>query len=90
MDLDARRNGLAHLDPAKNPLIGLGMETDGDGRVTKNSYGVFNLSWQVPEHPEWPGAITAELDEIRNRIRDTLRDAAAFSDLGRNGWFCGR
>jgi glucose-6-phosphate isomerase len=71
LDLDARRNGLEHLDPAKNPLIGLGMETDGDGRVTKNSYGVFNLSWQVPEHPEWPGAIAAELDEIRTRIRDT-------------------
>ena len=71
VDTRARRHGLQNLDPSKNSLIALGMELNGEGQVTKNSYGVFNLSWQVPEHPEWPATIESELDELRQRIRAT-------------------
>lgn len=71
LDARAQRKGLESLDPDRNPLIRIGMETDAKGRVTKNAYGVFNLSWQVKEHPEWPGMIEAELREIKKRIRDT-------------------
>ena len=71
LDSRARRKGLEELDPSRNPLIGLGMETDGNGRVTKNSYGVFNLSWQVENHPEWAAVVEKELAELRKRIRDT-------------------
>jgi hypothetical protein len=46
------------------------MEVDGDGRVTKNSYGVFNLSWQAAQHPEWADTVALELAEIRGRIKD--------------------
>ncbi len=73
LDARARRKGLDSLDPRKNALIQIGMEIDDKGRVTKNSYGVFNLSWQAAEHPEWPGMITRELQEIRTRIRATHR-----------------
>ncbi len=52
------------LDPA-DPLTALGMEGD------KNRFGVFNLSWQAREHPEWPGQIAAEVDEIRAAIKAT-------------------
>ncbi len=70
LDSRAKRKGLDSLDPTKNRLIPLGMEIDGHGRVTKNSYGVFNLSRQVESRPEWPDMIAAELQEIRTRIRD--------------------
>ncbi len=69
LDSAARREGLAALDPAKNPLIHLGMEIDGSGLVTKNSYGVFNLSWQAEQHKEWPEVIGQELDQIKRAIR---------------------
>ena len=69
LDSRARRKGLAALDPAKNPLIHLGMEIDGSGLVTKNSYGVFNLSWQAEHHKEWPEVIGQELDQIKRAIR---------------------
>lgn len=69
LDSRARRKGLAALDPAKNPLIQLGMEIDGSGVVTKNSYGVFNLSWQAGHHKEWPEVIGQELDQIKHAIR---------------------
>ena len=71
LDSRARRKGLESLDPSKNPLIPLGMEIDGAGQVTKNSYGVFNLSWQTAQHPEWAGSIADELDAIRARIKET-------------------
>jgi glucose-6-phosphate isomerase len=71
LDSRIRRKGIESLDPARNPLIALGMELDDHGRVTKNSYGVFNLAWQAENHPEWPQVITAELDAIRKRIRET-------------------
>lgn len=72
-DLDARVNsgGLAALDPSSDLLAAIGTETDSAGHVTKNSYGVLNLSWQAREHPEWPDQIAREIDEIRGAIRET-------------------
>jgi hypothetical protein len=78
LDCEARQNGLESLDPTKNPLIGLGMEVDRSGRVTKNSYGVFNLSWQAEAHPEWPAMIREELEEIKASIRDTHKTPLRF------------
>jgi len=71
--LDARASidGLAALRPADDLLAAIGTESDAAGHVTKNSYGVFNLSWQAREHPEWPQKIAAEIDEIRASIRGT-------------------
>lgn len=69
LDSRARRHGLEALDPSKNPLIPIGMELDRGGRVGKNGYGVFNLSWQAAQHPEWPGTIESELAEIRAGIK---------------------
>jgi len=69
LDARARREGLEALDPASEPLIRLGMEVDASGRVTKNSYGVFNLSWQAREHSEWAAQVMAEIRELRARIR---------------------
>ncbi len=70
LDKKARQKGLAALDPAREPLIRIGMETDTQGRVTKNGYGVFNLAWQAPLHPEWPEMIVSETDALRQRIRE--------------------
>lgn len=67
LDSKARRKGLESLD-ASNPLVAIGMEVSGD-RVVKNGYGVFNLSWQSAQHPEWADTVVAELDEIREGIR---------------------
>lgn len=69
LDARARRDGLAALSPADDPLIALGMEIDAGGRVTKNGYGVFDLSWQAESHGEWPLAIEQEVREMRTRIR---------------------
>lgn len=69
LDSRANRKGLASLDPNRNRLIRIGMEIDGKGRVTKNGYGVFDLSWQARHHPEWPRRIEDELEEIRKRIQ---------------------
>jgi glucose-6-phosphate isomerase len=71
LDTRVRRKGLESLDPSRNALIRIGMEVDGDGVVTKNSYGVFNLSWQSQEHPEWPPVIGQELAAIKKAIRQT-------------------
>jgi hypothetical protein len=71
LDARARKKGLESLDPRKNALIRIGMEVDGGGRVVKNSYGVFNLSWQAAEHPEWPQIVMNELADIRKRVRQT-------------------
>jgi glucose-6-phosphate isomerase len=49
------------LDP-DDPLTALGMAG------SQNCFGVFNLSWQAREHPEWPGRIAADVDEIRAAI----------------------
>ncbi len=69
LDARARKKGLDSLEPDHNPLIGIGMEVNG-GKVTKNSYGVFNLAWQAQEHPEWAGLVMAEVNEIRAGIKE--------------------
>jgi len=71
-DIDARvrKGGLEALD-AFDPLVGIGVETDASGRVTKNSYGVLNLSWQAQVHPEWAEQIAAEVAEIRGRLQQS-------------------
>jgi glucose-6-phosphate isomerase len=71
LDTQARSEGLAALSPKEDPLIAIGTESDNAGRVTKNSYGVFNLSWQAREHPEWPDQVAAEIDDVRRAINDT-------------------
>jgi glucose-6-phosphate isomerase len=71
LDERARAEGLTALRPAEDPLAAVGTEFDGAGRVTKNSYGVFNLSWQAREHAEWPEKIACEIAEIRRAIRET-------------------
>jgi glucose-6-phosphate isomerase len=67
IDARARQGGLAALD-ASDPLVSIGVETNADGVVTKNSYGVLNLSWQAQIHPEWPAQVAAEVSEIRTRL----------------------
>ncbi|MEJ7607168.1 MAG: hypothetical protein WKF37_13105 [Bryobacteraceae bacterium] len=70
LDARARRKGIESLDPSRNSLIGLGMELSAKGIVTKNSYGVFNLSWQAPQHPEWAGQVSLELQALKKGIRE--------------------
>ncbi len=64
----ARGGKLDELDPKSDALIPLGMEVDAAGHVTKNSYGVFDLSWQVADHPEWASQIQAEVDAARQKL----------------------
>ncbi len=71
IDSKARRKGLDALDAMKNPLIRIGMEHTADGKVTKNSYGLFHLAWMAESHHDWPAKIAAELDEIRGAILST-------------------
>ncbi|MCS7315561.1 MAG: hypothetical protein RMI94_12600 [Bryobacterales bacterium] len=73
LDERVRRQGLQSLHADDDLLIRIGMETDSQGRVTKNGYGVFSLSWQVPEHPEWPEMIAREAAELRARVRQAHR-----------------
>ena len=61
--------GLKALKPAAEPLIGITMEVDQQGRVTKNSLGVLDLAWQVPHHLEWSAMIEREVEQIRAGIR---------------------
>jgi glucose-6-phosphate isomerase len=65
----ARLGGLSALQPADDPLIAIGMETDA-GRVTKNGYGVFGLSWQAEAHPEWADRVVTEIHEIKQCARE--------------------
>ncbi|MBM3814541.1 MAG: hypothetical protein FJW20_23185 [Acidimicrobiia bacterium] len=69
LDSRAHRKGLDSLDPKRNPLIRLGMEINERGRVTKNAYGVFHLSWQAEKERDWHKRIQEELQGIRNQIR---------------------
>src|SRR5262245_37950273 len=46
-------SGVTGLSAADDPLVSIGMETAPGGRVTRNCYGVFGLSWLAAEHPEW-------------------------------------
>ncbi len=68
IDAVARKGGLAALD-ASDPLVSIGVETNVAGTVTKNSYGVLNLSWQAQVHPEWPERVAAEVGELRSRLK---------------------
>lgn len=69
LDSKIRRKGLEALDPSSNPLIAIGTEHDGH-TVTKNSYGVLNLSWQAGKsHAEWAATVAGELDGIRARVK---------------------
>ena len=69
LDSKARRKGFDQLDPAKNELISLGMEINSQGRVTKNSYGVFHLAWLAAIHPEWALQVKRELLAIEDGIQ---------------------
>jgi glucose-6-phosphate isomerase len=69
VDARAERKGLASLDPKKNKLIPLGMEIGSKGRVTKNSYGLFHLSWKAEKAGDWHSRVQTELDGIREAIR---------------------
>jgi glucose-6-phosphate isomerase len=69
LDTLARTKGLAAVDAAE-PLARIGMEIGADGRVTKNSYGVFDLAWQAAEHPEWATRIAGEVAEIQAGIKN--------------------
>lgn len=73
IDEQAREKGFSSLDPAKEPLVALGMEQSADGSVTKNSYGLFHLSWLAEQHPEWPAQIDAEVAEIKAAMQATHR-----------------
>ena len=69
LDAKARRHGVSELDPALNELIRIGMETGPDGRVTRNCFGLFHLSWLAEKHTEWPRIVLNELDEIKDAIK---------------------
>jgi len=71
LDKRAARKGLDSLDPTKNKLIPIGTEIDAQGRVTKNSYGVFHLAWRAEAAGGWPQQVVAELDGIKGAIRET-------------------
>jgi glucose-6-phosphate isomerase len=71
IDSLATRKGLDALDPALNPLVSIGTEHGENRQVTKNSYGVLNLSWRAAKQPQWPDRVAAELGEIRRRIKET-------------------
>jgi glucose-6-phosphate isomerase len=64
----ATASGIARLSAADEPLISIGMETSADGRASRNCYGVFGLSWQAAEHPEWAPQIANEVATVRARI----------------------
>jgi glucose-6-phosphate isomerase len=68
--LDARvqRDGLKRLDAA-DKLVAIGTETNGNGAVTKNGYGVFNLPWRAERNPAWVEEVTNEVQTIRQSIR---------------------
>jgi len=65
----SRVEGLAALRAEQDPLIRIGMEVDAEGAVAKNSLGVFDLSWQAREHPEWAADITHEVEAVRARLQ---------------------
>jgi glucose-6-phosphate isomerase len=69
LDARAERKGLASLDPRRNRLIPLGTEMDAGGHVTKNSYGVFHLTWRAAKDGDWASRVQAEITEIRSGIQ---------------------
>ncbi len=69
IDEQARTKGLDSLDATTEPLVAIGMEQSANGKVTKNSYGVFHLSWLAEENLEWPAKIASEVADIKDRIQ---------------------
>jgi len=69
LDERVRSKGLAALSADQDLLVRIGMETDAQGRVVKNGYGVFNLSWQASRHPEWADMIAQEAAELRQAVK---------------------
>lgn len=78
LDSMARRKGLEALDPARSPLVAIGVETGPGGKVTKNSYGVLNLPWRAEAAGDWHTRVAAELDEVRGRIQATHQTRLRF------------
>jgi glucose-6-phosphate isomerase len=62
-------SGVTGLSSADDPLVSIGMETAPGGRVTRNCYGVFGLSWEAAEHPEWTAHLAEEVAGIRARMK---------------------
>ncbi len=60
----------APLNPA-DMLVRIGTECDGTGRITKNSYGVFNLAWKAASQPDWADRVDAEVQDLRKGIKQT-------------------
>jgi glucose-6-phosphate isomerase len=71
LDSKARRHGVEGLDPSRNELIAIGMETTSEGRVIKNGYGVFHLAWLAAKDRQAPQRIRDEIDAIRAGIHAT-------------------
>ena len=73
LDLKARTEGLASISPSDDELVGIGMEVNAEGKVTKNSYGVLDLAWQAEEGAAgaWADKVNAEIAAIRARIKET-------------------
>lgn len=69
IDSKARRKGLEALDPTKNPLTGIGMEISKEGKVTKNSYGLFHLAWLAQKNRTWVSTVEDEVEALREGIR---------------------
>ena len=70
VDTEAREEGLSSLDPAADPLVGIGMEINRKGRVTKNGYGVLHLPWLAEQNPQWAEEIEQEAGGIKKAIKD--------------------
>jgi glucose-6-phosphate isomerase len=72
LDDQARRRGFKGLDGRKDELIRIGMEANEAGEVTKNSYGVFHLSWLgAKQSPKWIAALQKQIEEIEKGIATT-------------------
>jgi glucose-6-phosphate isomerase len=69
LDSKARRKGLESLKAEKSALIGVGMETDAAGQVTKNGYGVLRLGWLAGKESGWAEMVGGELGEIQAGMR---------------------
>ena len=69
IDQQVRERGLESLKPLSNLCVRIGMEYDGDGRVTKNGCGVLHLPWRAQEDPGWAKTVQSEIEEIRKDIK---------------------
>ncbi len=70
LDARAKRKGLESLDPTRSLLVRIG--TEHNPAVTKNSYGVLNLSWQAAtESAAWAETVRLETATLREAIQQT-------------------